>query len=174
MGLTERLPSKIENVERQGNDVKLSLKPVAIKFKDGFEIKIKTEYDFLSDGKIGISRKILTDNLKDVEFTEYVKGCYGFTEYPEDMKGICFNIDGIKAGEYKYNAKTYGITSCRSISLVIPKINTEVELKPVGDAEGIISDGHHFAPYYTLKLKYKLKGNEREVKSWLNIKKLKV
>lgn len=163
--------SKIENVERLGNDVRLSLKPVTMKFKDGFEIEIKTEYDFKVDGRIGITRKILNGDVSKVSLCEYVKACYGFTEYPENMKEIYFKVDNERIADYKYNAKEYAKTSAQSVSAVIPAITTEVELKPEGKAKGVICDGHHFAPYFTLKLKYEPYENTGEVKSWLNIKK---
>ena len=169
-----KLPTKIESVERCGEDVKLSLKPVTMKFKDGLELEIKTEYDFREDGRIGIARKILKGDTEDVKMCEYVKACFGFTEYPENMKGIYFNIDGEKIADYGYNAKAYGKKTVNSISAVIPEILTELELKPEREAEGIVCDGHHFAPFFTLKLKYELNGDTKEVKSWLNTKKLKV
>lgn len=167
-------PSKIEKVTRNGNNTTLELRSVVMKFNDGLEIKLQTVYNFEADGKIGIIRKILSGNAENVEVCEYVKACYGFTEYPENMKGIEFLINGEKAGDYKYNAKTYSSESVNSISAVIPQITTEVELKADGEATGEICDGHHFAPFFTLKLKYNLNDNTKEVRSWLNIKKLKV
>lgn len=164
-------PSKIENVERCGNNVTLELKPVIMKFKDGTEIEIQTVYEFENNGKIGITRKLLKGDFKEVELCEYVKACYGFTEYPENMKGISFYVDKEKAADYGYNAKVYGKPSVKSVSAVIPEITTALELCPEKDAEGCVCDGHHFAPYFTLKLKYNPDENTKEVKSWLNIKK---
>lgn len=167
--------SKIENVERINNDSVLTLTPVKLIFKDGFEIEIQTVYNFKENGEIGIERKILSASgeISGIEVQEYVKACYGFTEYPEDLTGIGFYLDGEKAGEYKYDAKAYSKENAFAVSADISEITTNIELKSEIPATAEVRDGHHFAPFFTLILKYNLKNDTKEVKSWLNIKKQK-
>ncbi len=168
--------SKIENVERKNNDSLLTLKPVTLSFKDGFTLEIQTCYEFKENGEIGITRKILSSsgNLSEITISEYVKACYGFTEYPEDLTGISFNLNGEKAGKYEYNAKSYKKDTVTSVSADIYPVSTTIELKSETATKGEIRDGHHFAPFFTLILEYNLNNDKKEIKSWLNIKKLKV
>ena len=39
---------------------------------------------------------------------EYVKGCYGLTEYPEDMRGIRLAVEGEipRTLDYEYRSRT--------------------------------------------------------------------
>ncbi|MBE7021332.1 MAG: hypothetical protein E7411_07890 [Ruminococcaceae bacterium] len=166
-------PSKIDKVQRTGNDVRLELKPVTMKFKDGSVFEIQTVYDFYANGEIGLTRRLLSGDFSKAELCEYIKACYGFTEYPENMKGISLLLNGEKVADYGYNAKIYSKASVGSVAAVIPAVNTLLELKPCGEATGSVCDGHHFSPFFTLKLKYTPDKNTKEIKSWLNIKKQK-
>lgn len=168
-------PSRIENTERKVDDVKLILAPVKMTFKDGTSIEIQTVYDFGADGKIGISRKLLSasGDLSNVTATEYIKACYGFTEYPENLKGIDFKLDGEAVAAYGYNAKEYSKANAKTAAAEIPQISTVLELEAEKEAKLSVCDGHHFAPYFTLKAEYEINNNTGEVKSWLNIRKLK-
>ena len=164
-------PTKIENVERFSDKSVLTLTPVTMTFKDGLEIKIQTIYSFLKDGKIEITRKLLS--AAEVNLTEYVKACYGFIEYPENMKGITFLTDGDVAADYAYNSKAYNAK--HSVSAIIPQINTEISLEDANKKAEMaeIVDGHLFSPFFTMKLKYNISKNDKEVTSCLILKKTK-
>lgn len=167
-------PSKIGEVRRDGNAVELELTPVTIRFTDGFYLKLQTCYTFLNDGEIIITRKILekSDENVQIQLTEYVKGCYGFTEYPEDMKGIKLSADDKQVFNYTYGDKRVVTKEGRKLGVSIPQITTEVifgslSIKPDYTE---IADGTLFSPFYTMKLYYTM--TDREVKSCLTIRKM--
>ena len=169
-------PSKVSDVQRDGDNAELVLKPVSLEFKDGLRVEIQTVYKFEKGGRIGISRKILSksNEAADLKMTEYVKACYGFTEYAEPMKGITLHAGDKKVIDYKYSGVSYKGTESEMYAAV-PQINTELWLTTddrKADSSEII-EGTLFSPYYTMKLTYNLENSEREVKSWLTVKQMK-
>ena len=168
-------PSKVSKVSRNGDTNELILKPVVMEFKDGLRVEIQTVYSFEKDGNIKITRNILSksDEAAGIEFTEYVKACYGFTEYAEPMKGITLHA-GNETIDYKYGGIEYEGDGT-DVYACVPQINTELWLKS-GKRKAdscVIAEGTLFSPYYTLKLKYKLGSDEKEVSSWLQVKQMK-
>jgi hypothetical protein len=157
----------------------VELTPVTITFDDGLSVDIKTTYEIFKDGKIQTNRKILsiTDENKGIYIQEYFKGCYGFTEYPEDMNGILLEIESDKKEfiEYKYDARDIKLDRANRVSASIEKINTKIVLEAKNQEafSGEIIEGHLFNPFYTLKLTYKLDISTKEVTSCLEIQKLK-
>jgi len=170
-------PSKVLDVQREENCVTLTLKPVEMKFKDGFKAEIQTVYRFVKGADIEIIRKVLSksDENEALEMTEYVKGCYGFTEYPENMKGIGFTVGNSKVGEYDYNAKHFESENDDAVTVSVPQIGTDVTLAGISKPVSVeINEGHLFEPYYTMKLNYALSKDDKEVKSCLKIRKMTV
>ena len=169
--------TRIQNVERGADAVTLTLTPANLKFADGLEVEIQTVYTFVKGGRIEISRNINSASDADavLEMTEYIKGCYGFTEYPENMKGIEFYFDGKKVGDYEYASRTLSSDTANKVSVAIPQITTEAVLEAVNMEPDSVSvmDGHLFVPYYTMKVKYTVPSNVKEVKSCLTIKRTK-
>ncbi len=170
-------PSKIEEVKRAENskDITLILKPVSVKFKNGLEIKLQTIYN-LKEGLIETTRKILekSDPCKEVYLQEYVKACYGFTEYSEDMKIIELFIGEKKVSDFNYRFGKYASDKDSEVSVKIPKITTFFALSAMGrKPESVqIEDGNLFSPYFVMKLDYKLNSDEKEIKSCLKIRKI--
>ena len=112
----------------------------------------------------------MSDKNETVKLTEYVKGCYGFTEYPEDMKGIGLYIDGELVHTYDYTTTENVKDGGRAISVTIPEITAELSLVSETSADSVsIRDGHLFEPYYLMQINYTAK-NDEEVKTWLQIK----
>ncbi len=164
--------TRIEGVSHTDSAQVLTIAPVDLVFDDGLKISLQTEYTFNKNGKISITRRIMstTDETASVKLTEYVKGCYGFTEYPEDMKGITLYADGKKLKEFDYKEENTVTEGGKTVGVVIPEITTEFILGTDADTvSSEISDGHLFNPYYTMKLNYSVTG-EKEVASWLQIK----
>ncbi|MBQ8231700.1 MAG: hypothetical protein IJZ34_07225 [Lachnospiraceae bacterium] len=170
-------PSKVAAVRRDNGEVELDLTPVKIAFSDGFTVKIQTNYMFSGKGRITVARRILekSEANAELQFTEYVKGCYGFTEYPENMKDIVLASDNGEKLYYGYTDKTLAAEGGKTVTVSIPQITTEVELCAVNvePDRAEVSDGSLFSPYYTMKLHYTLK-NEEEVKTCLTVRKMKV
>ena len=170
-----RFPTKIQNVIRDGSDVELVLKPVDISFSDGFKLKLQTIYRFTVDGRILMSRKILNKSADDahVELIEHVRACYGFTEYPEDMKGIRLSINDGQTLEYTYHNKSLVSSEGSSVLAEIPQIGTAFELSAVNckPDKAETSEGHLFVPFYTMKLHYTM--TTMEVTSCLAVREMK-
>lgn len=165
--------TRIEKVERTSEGSILTLAPVDVVFDSGLAIKLQTVYNFGADGKMTLTRKLLSVSDADAEFEmqEYVKGCYGFTEYPEDMKKIDLYIDGEKIRDYDYSNKNTVKVGGKSVGVSVPEITTEFSLGSDNCDSVEISDGHLFEPYYTMKANFKVTGKDKEVTSWLQIKK---
>ncbi len=169
-------PTKVADVKRTDSESTLTLTPVTMKFKDGLEIKLQTSMHFTRGGNIEIKRSLLesSDPNAVIELQEYVKACYGFTEYPENMKGIELGIDGKKVHTYDYSAKNFTECGASEVSAAIPAINTEIALAAVGKSckSVEVEDGHLFTPYYVLKLNYAMSANEKEITSCLKLRKI--
>ena len=162
-------PTKILDVKKKEDSTTLTLTPVTMKFKDGFTVKIQTVYSFEAEN-IGIERHILEKSDGEIELCEYLKGCYGFTEYPEEMRGIKLGVDG-KSIDYLYKNQKLKTGGGKCAYAEIPQITTRLELC-ADDAEAAeVRDGELFIPYYTLLMHKKV--NETGVtKTWLKIKKI--
>jgi hypothetical protein len=167
--------TKIEKVERYDEGNVLTLAPVEIRFESGLAVTLQTVYRFGNDGRIAVTRKLLSASDPEAvwEMEEYVKGCYGFTEYPEDMKGIGLCVDGEKIRTYGYTNRATVKDGATCVGVTVPQISTEFLLGTDGETvSGSVGDGHLFEPFYTMKLTYRMTGRDKEVSSWLQIKKI--
>ena len=165
--------TKIESVVRSGDDVVLTLTPVKITFSDGFWVTVQTVYTFMLSGKIEVKRKILksANANADLYIEEYIKACYGYTEYPENMKDLKLFVADEEIGNYAYSAKRTASDKARSVGAEIPKLFCRMELSAVSNpVSAEISDGTLFSPFFTMKLKYDCTNQKEEVISWLNLK----
>lgn len=97
----------------------------------------------------------------ELEITEYFKGCYGTTEYPEDLSTVELSIDNEPENSFIFGYKRRELSKKEAKSLIakIPPMKTQLELRPEDGHswEGSIAEGILFNPYYTLKLKRVLK-----------------
>ena len=160
----------------EGQTRVLTLDPVDIVFRD-LVIKLQTVISFEEgSSKIKIDRKILSASnpLDKVELNEYMIGCYGTTEYSEDMTDISLKVVGDKEErriDYNYKCREEEVVGAIEVSATIPAIETEVSLSTSNEnAIGYVKEGYAFSPMYTLGFKSTLK--EGEVQStWLNLKK---
>jgi len=153
------------------NNTGFTTEPVDIKFGDDVTVKMKTTYHFPNPNEIEIEREILAiegSDIQELEIEEYVKGCYGIIDYPEDMKGIHLTIDGDEAHSLDYDYKRRKLTKDQSCfaEAQIPQVNSIIGLKASdsGKWNGRIEEGILFNPYYTLSLKRTLKtGNTSKI-----------
>ena len=166
--------SKVASVERDGDTTALTLNPVTVSFSDGLSLTIETVYRFLPGGRIEMTRRItdLTKPVDDLVLEEYVKGCYGFTEYPENMKDIDLTIDGEWVCDYCFTFKKFKSDTANEVSAIIPNISTEVALHGVSRRPDSVevADGTLFSPYYTLRNTYKIT-DKKEITTCLHLKK---
>jgi hypothetical protein len=161
---------------QEGGTRILTLDPVDIEFYD-LTVTLQTKLYFEEgSSQIKIERNILHMTNPDAEVTinEYMVACYGTTEYPEDMTGITLALD--KEGEsktldYEYKCREESMAGAKSVSAVIPAIETKVSLSTdATDAEGYFREGYAFSPMFTLG--YQKKISDKEVfATWLNLEK---
>ena len=154
----------------------LTLDPVDIEFYD-LTVTLQTVITFeKGSSAVKYERKILKMSDPDAEVTinEYMVGCYGTTEYPEDMTNITLAVTGgDNEGSVKYEYKCREIASqgASEASALIPDIDTLVSLKTdANDASVYIREGYAFSPMYTLGMNKKITEGE-VVTTWLNLAK---
>ena len=154
----------------------LTLDPVDIEFYD-LTVTLQTVITFeKGSSAVKYERKILkmSDPDADVTINEYMVGCYGTTEYPEDMTNITLAVTGgDNEGSVKYEYKCREIASkgASEASALIPDIDTLVSLKTdAKDASVYIREGYAFSPMYTLGMNKKITEGE-VVTTWLNLAK---
>lgn len=154
----------------------LTLDPVDIEFAD-LTVTLQTVITFeKGSSKIRYDRKILSmsDPEAEVTINEYMVGCYGTTEYPEDMTGITLSVEGGSGAgslNYEYKCREIASEGGKTASAVIPAIDTSVALSTdADDAKVYIREGYAFSPMYTLGMTKKITEGE-EVTTWLNLEK---
>lgn len=155
----------------------LTLDPVDIEFYD-LTVTLQTVITFeKGSSAVKYERKILkmSDPGAEVTINEYMVGCYGTTEYPEDMTNITLAVTGgDNEGSVKYEYKCREIASkgASEASALIPDIDTLVSLKTdAKDASVYIREGYAFSPMYTLGMNKKITEGE-VVTTWLNLAKV--
>ncbi|MCD8334430.1 MAG: hypothetical protein LUC35_03575 [Clostridiales bacterium] len=161
---------------RRGGDRILTLDPVDIVFSD-LTVKLQTVITFPEGAStIRMDRNILemSDPAADVTINEYMVGCYGTTEYTEDMSGLTLAVE---AGEkstvipYEYKCREASASGAERVLCKVPPIETLVSLTCQGrEKEGYVKEGYAFGPMFTLGYIGKLR--EKEVfTTWLNLEK---
>lgn len=150
----------------------LTLDPVEINFSD-LDVTIQTIITFTEkESDIRITRKILKMSNPDAKVTinEYMVGCYGTTEYSEDMTSLTLHVDE-ESLPYEYKCREIHKTGAKSVSCVLPPIETRVEMvADKEDAEGYVKEGYAFSPMFTLGYQIEVKENEEET-VWLKLQK---
>lgn len=170
-------PTKVASVEKGVEGTCVRLTPAEVTFRSGVRASIETEFQFVGNGDIRIVRRLVgtSDPGVEIRVREYVKGCYGTTEYPEDMKGIRLSVDGSIPAElaYAYKGRTLATGTAKSARAEIPQVGTKLVLEAEGDPalHGQAIEGFLFNPYYTLTLEKPLT-KQKEITTWLRVKKL--
>ncbi len=145
-------PTKVKSATKNGEAVVLELKEQTVSFQNGVTATLKTVITMEPNGKI-VFRREIADCSEDVAFTgtEYVKGCYGTTEYPEELKGIVLSADE-KSLVFNYEGRYLEKEQASTVSAFIPTLETEISLvSKEGDfVNGSVEEGYLFNPYYTL------------------------
>lgn len=164
------------NFSQEGKDRILTLDPVTIEFATlSFTLETKIIFKEASSS-IQTIRKVLScsDQNALVELQEYMVGCYGTTEYPEDMTCITLSLSNKEEERklsYAYQCREEELPGFTEVSAVVAAIDTKVSMKTDRmDATGYFKEGYAFSPMFTLGYKTEIKEGE-EVSTWLNLEK---
>jgi len=156
-------PTVVDSVDQSEDGYSVRLRAAEISFSSGITAEIVTTYSFPGDGRILMRRELqsVSDPSVELQLREYIKGCWGYTEYPEDMHGIVLSVRGEKTESlsYEYRSRALSLKSANSATVRLPRINSELTFEsldgPVELGEAI--EGHLFSPYYTLSLTRSMK-----------------
>ncbi len=161
--------------KHEGKDRILTLDPVEVVFEDGLTIKLQSVITFTEGSSdIRIDRRILSmsDPTQTVTIREYMVGCYGTTEYTEDMTSLTLGVDAGNESAvipYEYRCREASAANAARVWCRIPPIKTEVSMRAEGrDACGFIREGYAFSPMFTLGFEGTLKDKEG-FSTWLRL-----
>ena len=162
--------------EKKNGAVVLTLEPVEVVFSD-VSVKIQTVITFAEGtGDIRFERKVLEMSDPDAEVTicEYMVGCYGTTEYSEDMTALTLAVVAGKETHsihYEYKCRELSMQNADETVCVLPPVDTRVSMEAQGrDKCGFVKEGYAFSPMFTLGFTGTLK--EKEVyTTWLRLRK---
>lgn len=155
----------------------LTLDPVEIEFSD-VTVKLQTVMTFPEgSGVIRTERKILSisDPDADIAINEYMVGCYGTTEYAEDMTSLELSVSDemqhVEKIPYEYKCRELSAENAASVSCLLPPVDTLVSMEAEGNKKcGYVKEGYAFSPMFTLGYTGTLK--EKEVfTTWLKLEK---
>lgn len=167
--------TKATCVKDAGN-VKLELEPVTIEFSD-VSVEIQTCITFEEGtGDIRYDRRVLriSDPEAQVSINEYMVGCYGTTEYTEDMTTLSLGVKKDGTHEkiaYEYKCRELSVDNASEVYCELPPVETRVSMEASGRKKyGYIKEGYAFSPMFTLGYTGILK--EKEVfTTWLKLRK---
>lgn len=142
----------------------LTLDPIEIVFAD-LAVKLQTVVFFGEvSGRVRYDRHILEMSAPSAEVTinEYMVGCYGTTEYTEDMTSLTLHVEGAGGTEtlpYEYKCRELSAKGAARVACTLPPIKTEVSME---------CEGYAFSPMFTLG--YTVELHEKEVfTTWLRL-----
>ncbi|MGN0203465.1 MAG: hypothetical protein ACI4BB_02905 [Coprococcus sp.] len=161
---------------QDGNARILTLDPVDIEFQD-LTVKLQTVITFEEGSSdIRIERHVLSmsDPGAEVTINEYMVGCYGTTEYTEDMSSLTLKVEAEENSTvipYEYRCREASAKDAKSVWCELPPIKTLVSMTCEGrEKEGYIREGYAFSPMFTLGYKGRL--CDKEVfTTWLKLEK---
>ena len=135
---------------------------------------LKSTLIIRSNASVEFVREIVesSDPNADFTLTEYCKGCWGTTEYPEEMGGIELAVPGEKV-VYGYEGRILTAQTTGAVTATIPALDTVLGLESKeGNFVGCeAEEGYIFNPYYTLRQTAQVKrGEEMRTVLWLRKK----
>jgi hypothetical protein len=154
----------------------VTLDPVDIEFAN-FAVRLQSIFRMQEGtGEIEIIRRVLdiTDSEAELVLNEYLTGCYGTTEYPEDLTGVRLAIQdaqGVNSIEYAYQCREAEIAGATLVEALIPQVDTRLSMRSDSiDNHGYFHEGFAFSPMYTIGIKKTIKG-KGELHTWLKVEK---
>jgi hypothetical protein len=154
----------------------VTLDPVEIEFAD-LTMRMQSVFIFAEgSGEIEIVRQVIdtTDPEAEVTIDEYFTGCYGTTEYAEDLTGVKLTLEGTLGAEsidYAYQCREAEVPSIELAEALVPQVDTRLTMRADGtDAAGYFREGFAFSPMYTIGIKKTIKG-KGTLRTWLKVEK---
>jgi len=140
------------------NTIALIVAPVVLTIGN-LRVTIASSYCFHPNSSIDIERHVteLSEPAAMVELRELHRGCWGTTEYAEDLRGLVLraqNATGTASAlTYAYRSRRLTVPCPTLLTAEIPPLRCRVELIAQNDAEiGEAIEGYMFRPFYTLAL----------------------
>lgn len=136
--------------------VKLELEPVRIEFSD-VTVDLQTIITFEErTGTIQYDRHILSISNPEanISINEYMVGCYGTTEYSEDMTSLTLAVkteSTVDKIAYEYKCREIFRDNAKEVLCELPPVKTVVSMEAIGRNKcGYIKEGYAFSPMFTL------------------------
>jgi hypothetical protein len=134
----------------------VTLDPVDIEFAD-LTMHVQSVFRFAEgSGEIEIVRQVIdtTDPEAEMTIDEYLTGCYGTTEYAEDLTGVRLTLEG-RAGtetiDYAYQCREAEVPDIELVEALVPQVDSRLTMRADGDdAVGYFREGFAFSPMYTI------------------------
>lgn len=159
----------------EGNARVVTLDPVTLEFA-AFTVKVQSVFRMTEGtGEVEIIRRIVESSRPEaeVEINEYLTGCYGTTEYPEDMTGIRLSLQGAnetQSIEYAYACREAELGAVGRVEAVVPQVDTCLSMRAEAPEKGYFREGFAFSPMYTIGIRKKIQG-KGELRTWLKVEK---
>jgi hypothetical protein len=160
----------------EGDTRVLTLDPVTVEFRD-VSVDIVSEFRLAEGtGRIDITRRVVATTHPDAVVTidEYLTGCHGTTEYPEDLTGVRLSVQGpsgCESIEYAYRCREASVAGASLVEALVPQVDTNLSMGTrTGDARGYYREGMAFSPMFTIGLQADIRGCG-EVATWLKVEK---
>lgn len=161
---------------KEGGSRRLILDPVDIEFND-LTVKLQTVITFDEGSScIRYDRKILEMSKADADVVidEYMVGCYGTTEYAEDMTSLRLSVGkGRQIAElpYEYKCREKSMDDADYTACVLPPVGTRVSMTCRGrEKTGYFKEGYSFSPMFTIGYTGRLRDKE-VFTTWLKLEK---
>lgn len=156
--------TKCRVIKSDTNQSILQTEPIDIILED-LELSIVSRFVFSNNGSIQIERNIVqtSNSAAEVTLIEYHRGCYGTSQYPEDMRGIELGIEDKnnmrkQVITYEYKSRKGKEKQGTKAYAIIPQTNTKLCLETMDkDSSVCYEEGYLFRPFYTLLVKKQIK-----------------
>jgi hypothetical protein len=160
----------------EGDTRVLTLDPVTVEFRD-LSVDVVSVFRMTEGaGRIEVVRRIVatSDPGAEVVVDEYLTGCHGTTEYPEDLTGVRLSVDGPSGREsieYAYRCREVVVPCASTVEALVPQVDTRLSMGIAAVAgRGYAREGMAFSPMFTIGIQAGIQGLG-EVATWLKVEK---
>jgi hypothetical protein len=166
----------IVSFSEDGDTRLVTLELVTVEFAH-FNIQVQSIFRLTeATGEVEIILRVVdsTDPHAEITINEYITACYGTTEYPEDLTGVCLALRGSDQTElidYAYRCREAGLDGIQAAEVFIPQVDTRLSMwTDTNEAAGYFREGFPFSPMYTIGIKKTIQ-RKGELRTWLKVEK---